>query len=444
MAKKLVVLGAGESGVGAAILASRKGYNVFVSDMGIIKAVYKEELNTNCIQWEEGTHTYDLIFGADEVVKSPGIPDNAPVIIKLHEIGIPVISEIEFAGRFTSAYKICVTGSNGKTTIVNWIHHIFKNAGVNVQLVGNVGRSFARSVADDNADVYIMELSSFQLDGMFEFKADVAVISNITPDHLDRYDYKFENYAASKFRILQNMGEEDYFIFCQDDSVIQEFLKHNLVNPLQVPFSIEKKNDIGAHLENDNMVLNVKTKITLGVNEIALGGKHNTYNSMAAGLSAMVFEIKNETIRQSLQDFTGVEHRLEKVAFVGGVEYINDSKATNINSTWYALDSMKKQTVWIAGGIDKGNDYKELLPLVEKKVKALICLGKDNEKLKSTYKGIIPVIVETQSMSEAVKTANILAIKGDAVLLSPACASFDLFNNYEDRGEQFKYQVRHL
>lgn len=442
--KKLVILGAGISGVGTAVLAQKKGYDVFVSDFGSIKEVYQNELHQLGIEFEEGKHTLENILQADEVVKSPGIADKLPVIVSIKEKNIPVISEIEFAARYTDAYKICITGSNGKTTIVSWIYHIFRKAGVNVKLVGNVGDSFARSVADDDVEVYILELSSFQLDGMYDFKADVAIISNITPDHLDRYDYSFIKYARSKFRILQNMTQNDFFIYCEDDKAITGNEEFNTTETIKLPFSIEKNVPKGAYCEDNKLVFNFKTGIEMDLNELALKGKHNTYNSMAAGLAAMVYEIKNETIRQSLADFTGVAHRLEKVAYVGGVEFINDSKATNINSTWFGLDSMRKPTVWIAGGIDKGNDYSELLNLVQEKVKVLICLGKDNEKLKKSFKGFIPTIIETNSMQEAVQSAYFLAKKGDAVLLSPACASFDLFANYEERGDMFKNEVKNL
>ncbi len=445
MQKKLVVLGSGESGVGAAILAKRIGYTVFVSDKGGIKEKYKNVLIQHNIQWEEGQHTETEIFSATEVVKSPGIPDNLPMIVALHEKGIPVISEIEFASRYTNAYKICVTGSNGKTTIVSWIYHIFKQAGIDVKLVGNVGKSFAWSLAEeDEAEVFVLELSSFQLDGMYDFKADVAIISNITPDHLDRYDYKFENYIASKFRILQNMSPSDLFIYNDDDKVIENYLQTHNVVPQKVPFSFTKPLEKGAFVKKGKMFFNVNSKMSMDLDDLTLKGRHNTYNSMAAGLSAMVYSIKKENVRRSLENFTGVEHRLEKVAHVRGVEYINDSKATNINSTWFALDSMKKNTIWIAGGVDKGNDYSELAGLVKDKVKALICLGVDNAKLKNAFADIVPVITETQSMKDAVKKAYELSDKGDTVLLSPACASFDLFANYEERGERFKEEVRHL
>lgn len=442
--KKLVVLGAGISGLGTAVLGQKEGYDVFVSDYGSIKEVYQSEMLQLGIEFEQGKHSMQKILSADIVVKSPGIADTIPLIKEIKDKDIQIISEIEFAAQFTDAYKICVTGSNGKTTIVTWIKHIFKKAGVKVKLVGNVGDSFARSVADDDVEVYVIELSSFQLDGMYDFKADVAIIANITPDHLDRYDYSFDKYARSKFRILQNMTKDDYFIFCEDDTVITNNEEFKTSDTVKLPFSIEKDLSKGAYCVDNKLVFNFKKGIEMDLNDLTLKGKHNSYNSMAAGLAAMVYEIKNDTIRQSLVDFAGVAHRLEKVAYVGGIEFINDSKATNINSTWFALDSMRKDTIWIAGGIDKGNDYAELLSLVQEKVKVLICMGKDNEKLKKAFHGFIPTIIETDSMQEAVQSAYFLSKKGDAVLLSPACASFDLFANYEERGDMFKNEVKNL
>lgn len=449
MKQRIVILGSGESGVGSAILAKQKGYDVFVSDKGLIKDKYEKPLQENGIAFEEGQHTEDLVLNATEVIKSPGIPEKADLVKKLREKNIPVVSEIEFAGRYTNAKKICITGSNGKTTTTMLTYHILKKAGYNVGLGGNVGKSFAYQVATENFDYYVLELSSFQLDDMYKFKADVAVLLNITPDHLDRYDYKFENYVKSKFRITQNQTETDAFVYCDDDIVMSEFMKHHQIKAEKVPFSIEHKIEgDGAYLNENQITLNYKNQnqnpLIMTIEQLALQGKHNVYNSMAASLAARIVDVRKETIRESLQDFQNVEHRLEFVASINGVEFINDSKATNVNSAWYALESMQKPTVWICGGQDKGNDYNELLDLVKHKVKAIVCLGVDNKKILKAFEGVVDTIVETKSAAEAVAASYKLAKKGEAVLLSPACASFDLFQNYEDRGMQFKAAVRSL
>ncbi|MBS1634793.1 MAG: UDP-N-acetylmuramoyl-L-alanine--D-glutamate ligase [Bacteroidetes bacterium] len=447
MNKRIVILGSGESGVGSAILAQAKGFDVFVSDKGIIKDKYKSVLQDHNIAFEDGTHTEDLILNADEIIKSPGIPSTVVLIKKAHEKNIPVISEIEFAGRYTQAKKICITGSNGKTTTTMLTYHILQKAGYRVGLGGNVGKSFAWQVATSQFDYYVLELSSFQLDDMYEFKADVAVLLNITPDHLDRYEYKFENYAKSKFRITQNQTPSDFFIYCADDPVIMEYIEKADVKAKRIPFSIKQT------LEGDSAYLENETQITLNYNQnplimtleqLALQGKHNVYNSMAASMAARIVDIRKDIIRESLQDFVNVEHRLEFVASINGIEFINDSKATNVNSAWYALESMQKPVVWIVGGQDKGNDYNELIDLVKEKVKAIVCLGVDNSKIIKAFSGVIDTIVETQSAKEAVDASYRLGKKGDVVLLSPACASFDLFQNYEDRGMQFKGAVRGL
>lgn len=449
MKQRLVILGSGESGVGSAILAKQKGYDVFVSDKGAIKEKYKKPLQENNIAFEEGQHTEDLILNANEVIKSPGIPEKAELVKKLRAKNIPVVSEIEFAGRYTNAKKICITGSNGKTTTTMLTYHILKKAGYNVGLGGNVGKSFAMQVATENYDYYVLELSSFQLDDMYEFKADVAVLLNITPDHLDRYDYKFENYTKSKFRITQNQTKTDAFVYCDDDEVMKEFMKHHDIKAQKVPFSIKHKIEgDGAYLNENQITLNYKNQnqnpLIMTIEQLALQGKHNVYNSMAASLAARIVDVRKETIRESLQDFQNVEHRLEFVASINGIEFINDSKATNVNSAWYALESMQKPTVWICGGQDKGNDYNELLDIVKHKVKAIVCLGADNKKIVDAFKGIVDTIVETNTAADAVAASYKLAKKGEAVLLSPACASFDLFQNYEDRGMQFKAAVRSL
>lgn len=448
MNKRIVILGSGESGVGSAILAQSKGFAVFVSDKGLIQEKYKSELVKHTIPFEEGKHTEELILNATEIIKSPGIPDNTQLILKAKEKNIPVISEIEFAGRFTDAKMICITGSNGKTTTTLLTYHIFKKAGYNVGLAGNVGKSLAYQVATENFDYYILELSSFQLDGMFDFKAYIAILLNITPDHLDRYDYKFENYTASKFRITQNQTADDYFIYCMDDLVMEEYMKINPVQAKKIPFSIKRPiQGDGAFLEENKITLNYNNNpkpLIMTIEQLALAGKHNVYNSMAASMAASIVDIRKDIIRESLEDFVNVEHRLEFVATVNGIEFINDSKATNINSAWYALESMQKPTVWIVGGQDKGNNYEELAELVNEKVKAIVCLGLDNKKIIKAFKNSVEMIMEATSATEAVAMAYKLASKDDVVLLSPACASFDMFKNYEDRGVQFKTAVRGL
>ena len=445
MKKRAVILGAAESGVGAAILARKQGFDVFVSDLGTIKDKYKSELTERQFEFEEGRHSEDQILNADVVIKSPGIPDKAPMIMKLKEKGIPVISEIEFAGRYTSAKKICITGSNGKTTTTLLIYHMFQKAGLNVGLAGNVGKSMAWQVAENDFDYYVIELSSFQLDGMYDFKADIAIMLNITPDHLDRYDYKMQNYIDSKFRVIQNQTDADFFIYCSDDPVVKAEMSKRKLAVRCIPFGLGSPPGEGAGITDNKMIINWEQNIfTMSILDIALQGSHNTYNSMAAGISGMVVNIRSEKIRESLADFKGVEHRLERFLKVHGIEFINDSKATNINSTWYALESMTQSTVWIVGGIDKGNDYSQLYELVKSKVKAIVCLGTDNSKILEAFKNVGINMVETQSMVDAVRSAYYLAKNGDTVLLSPACASFDLFENYEDRGRQFKQEVREL
>ncbi len=445
MNKRAVILGAAESGVGAAILARKQGFEVFVSDYGSIKDKYKQELIDRQFDFEEGKHSEEKILNADVVIKSPGIPEKAPIIKKLREKGVHIISEIEFAGEYTSAKKICITGSNGKTTTTLLTYHMFQKAGLNVGLAGNVGQSMAWQVAEKDFDYYVIELSSFQLDGMYDFKADIAVLLNITPDHLDRYEYKMQNYIDSKFRIAQNQTADDLFIYCSDDPVLNEEMAKRKLGAHCVPFGLGTPPAEGAGILNNNLIINWKqNNFTMSILDIALQGNHNTYNSMAAGISGMAVNIRNEKIRESLSDFSGVEHRLERFLKVHGIEFINDSKATNINSTWYALESMTQPTVWIVGGIDKGNDYSELYELVKTKVKAIVCLGKDNSKILQAFESVGIDMVETQSMADAVRSAYFLAKNGDTVLLSPACASFDLFENYEDRGHQFKQAVREL
>lgn len=444
--KRLVILGGGESGVGTAVLAQKKGFDVFLSDKGKIKDKYKDVLSKYGIEWEEEKHTENKILNADEVVKSPGIPDKAELIKTLHSKGIKVISEIEFAGRYTKAKIICISGSNGKTTTTLLIHHMMKKAGLNVGLGGNVGKSFAMQVAENDFEYYVLELSSFQLDGMFDFKADIAILLNITPDHLDRYDYKLENYAESKFRIIQNQTENDAFIYCIDDEVTMKTIKNIKINAKQYPFSIKQKVEIGAHLENNQLIINTNNTnpLFMTIQELALQGKHNIYNSMAAGVTGKLVDIRKETIRESLSDFHNIDHRLEVVGNVHGIEFINDSKATNVNSTWYALESMNNPVILILGGVDKGNDYSMLNDLVKAKVKAIICLGADNKKIIKAFSGMVDTILEATSAKEAVAQSYKIGKKGDTVLLSPACASFDMFENYEDRGTQFKQAVRAL
>lgn len=442
----LVVLGGGESGVGAAVLGKDKGFDVLVSDMGTIPAKYLKVLDEEHIEYEQGGHSADRIMTADVVIKSPGIPPTAPLVRALAEKGTPILSEIEFAGRYTDAKMVCITGSNGKTTTTLQTYHILKTAGINVGLAGNVGKSLALQVARDKHDVYVIELSSFQLENMYDFKANVAVILNITPDHMDRYDHKMENYIAAKFRILQNQTKEDFFIYWQDDPVVTNQISHIQIEAMQLPFG-EMREENSAAWVDDNNIIHFHTPMDVWEiprDRLSLPGLHNLYNSMAAGLSASLFNIKDESIRRSLEDFEAVEHRLEYVETIDGVRYINDSKATNVNSTWYALESMTTPTVLILGGKDKGNDYSEIENLVHDKVKAIVCMGKDNTKLLDFFTGKVPAIVDTHSMDEAVAECARLASEGDTVLLSPCCASFDLFTSYENRGDLFKEAVRRM
>ena len=458
MKKRIVILGAGESGAGAAVLAKRKGFDVFVSDKGKVEPGYRDLLQNENIEWEEAQHTEGRILEADEIIKSPGIPDTAGMVVKAREKNIPIISDIEFAGRYTNAKMIGITGTNGKTTTTLLTHHILEKAGLRAGLAGNVGKSFALQVAEDEKrpaaerkDHYVLELSSFQLDGMFDFRCNIAILTNITPDHLDRYDYKLENYVQSKFRILQNQEASDTFIYCADDALTMEHLPKAI--PSQTyPFSIKKKLDKGAWLERDEatqtesiiQILTHNKPFTMLIQDLALQGKHNIYNSMAAGIAARVLDLRNENVRESLSDFRNMEHRLEFVMSVHGIDFVNDSKATNINSTWYALESFNKPIVLILGGVDKGNDYAMLEDLIKQKVKAIVCLGLDTKKIHKAYKGMVQEIVDVTSASDAVKESYRLARQGDVVLLSPACASFDLFEDYEDRGRQFKAAVRAL
>ncbi|WP_290142966.1 UDP-N-acetylmuramoyl-L-alanine--D-glutamate ligase [Paramuribaculum intestinale] len=441
--KRLVVLGGGESGVGAAILGKDKGMEVFLSDFGQIPERYRQQLEAEGIEWEQGQHTLERILSADEVVKSPGIPPTAPVMKAIAEKGIPVISEIEMAGRFTDAKMVCITGSNGKTTTTLLTYHILREAGINVGLAGNVGRSLALQVARTPHDVYVIELSSFQLENMYEFKANIAVMLNITPDHLDRYDYKMDNYVKAKFRIIRNLTSEDAFIFWQDDPTIQRQLEQIATEARLFPFAEHEEHQSHAWVDDAGELVfdTSETSLKMPRAELSLNGLHNLYNSMAAGLSACLLDIKKEDIRRALSDFEGVEHRLEPAGTVDGVRYINDSKATNVNSCWYALESMPKGTVLILGGKDKGNDYSEIEPLVREKVKAIVCMGKDNSILISYFGGIVDQIRDTHSLDEAMAACREIARPGDTVLLSPCCASFDLFSSYEDRGRQFKQAV---
>jgi UDP-N-acetylmuramoylalanine--D-glutamate ligase len=442
--KHIAILGAGESGVGAAILAKKMGWNVFVSDFGAIKDEFKTELTVNGFEWEEGKHSEERILNADLVIKSPGIPDKAPLIKKLREKGVKIISEIEFGGYYSNAKTIAITGSNGKTTTTMLTYHILKKAGINVGLAGNVGKSFAKQIAEENFDWYVLELSSFQLDDMFDFRADIAILTNITPDHLDRYNYEMQNYVDSKFRILQNQTNNDWFIYNFDDPIIQAEVEKRLINAKTAPFSLVKEQEVGGFADEQQITININEQLTMSIHDLALKGKHNTQNSLASGIASRILEIRKEVVRESLEDFVNVEHRLEFVAKVHGIEFINDSKATNVNSTWFALESMEQPTVWIVGGVDKGNDYSELTDLVRDKVKAIICLGVDNKKLIESFTGVVDTIVEARSAMEAVAYGYRLAKKDETVLLSPACASFDLFENYEDRGNQFKEAVRSL
>ncbi|MGB1268260.1 MAG: UDP-N-acetylmuramoyl-L-alanine--D-glutamate ligase [Flavobacteriaceae bacterium] len=441
---RLVVLGGGESGVGTALLAKQKGYEVFVSDIGAVNKKYKQVLVNNAIEWEELQHTKAKIINADIVVKSPGIPDTVPLVQELLQKGISVISEIEFAAQYTKATLVGITGSNGKTTTTLLTHHLLKDE-LNVGIAGNIGDSFAKQVAEKNFDNYVLELSSFQLDGIDCFKPYIAVITNLSEDHLDRYDYKYENYIASKFRITKNQTADDYLIYDADDVEIEKYLMSHNVKATLIPFSLHKKLKEGVCLDNENIKLTIKQEtLTMPVKDLALEGKHNVKNAMASAAVAKLLKIRKATIRESLSNFQGVEHRLEHVLKIQNVQYINDSKATNVNAVFYALDSMQAPTVWIVGGVDKGNDYTDLLSLVNEKVKAIICLGADNHKIKSVFQNTVETLVEARSMSEAVKLAYNLSEKGDNVLLSPACASFDLFENYEDRGRQFKEAIRKL
>ncbi|MBG6110325.1 UDP-N-acetylmuramoylalanine--D-glutamate ligase [Flavobacterium sp. CG_9.10] len=442
---RLVILGGGESGIGTAILGKKKGYDVFVSDFGKIKANYKEVLIINGIAWEEEQHTEALILNADVVMKSPGIPEKSPIVKKLIEKGIAVISEIEFAAPFTDATIIGITGSNGKTTTTMLAYHLLKSAGLNVGLGGNIGKSFAWLVADNKFDSYVLELSSFQLDGIKDFKPHIAIITNISPDHLDRYEYKYENYIDSKFRITMNQTEEDYLIYDADDEAIAGWFKTHTTKAKLIPFSLTKTFSEGAYIKNNKMEITInQEEFKMDTEHIALEGKHNMKNAMAATSVAKLMQIRKSTIRESLSNFQGVEHRLEKVLKIQNVQYINDSKATNVNATFFALDSMNTPTVWIVGGVDKGNDYNELMSLVREKVKAIICLGVDNKKIIDVFGNVVDIMVEVDNMNDAVKMAQRLTEKGDTVLLSPACASFDLFENYEDRGNQFKQAVKNL
>ena len=442
---RIVVLGGGESGVGSAVLAKVKGFDVFLSDMGKVSEEYASILNEWNIPFEQGKHSEELILNADEVIKSPGIPSTAPMVQKIEGCGINVISEIEFAGRYDSAKKICITGSNGKTTTTSLIYHLLQQAGLNVGLGGNIGKSYAYQVATEKYDIYVLELSSFQLDNVYDFKADIAIITNITPDHLDRYGHDMENYVKAKFRITRNMSSDDCFIFCSDDEITINHLNQIVVKAQKLPFTQKTEVSQGAFLKEDRMVVRYKEdECDMFLQELALGGRHNVYNSMAAAIAAKVMDIDNESIRNGLSTFQAVEHRLEKVLSIGVVLYINDSKATNVDAAWYALECQTRPVVWIVGGTDKGNDYSSLVPLAQEKVKAMICMGLDNSKFHTSFEGIVPEIHDVTSAKDAVELAHKLAAAGDVVLLSPCCASFDLFKNYEDRGRQFKEAVRKL
>ena len=442
---RIVVLGGGESGVGSAVLAKVKGHDVFLSDMGKISDDYAAVLKRWDIPFEQGGHTEGLILNADEVIKSPGIPSTAPMVKKITENGIGVISEIEFAGRYDSAKKVCITGSNGKTTTTSLVYHLLKQAGMNVGLGGNIGKSYALQVATEKYDIYVLELSSFQLDNVYDFKADIAIITNITPDHLDRYGHNMENYVKAKFRITRNMSSEDCFIFCSDDEITIRHLDQIVMKAQKLPFTQKDVVEQGAFVSEDRMIVRYKDdECDMYLQELALGGKHNVYNSMAAALAAKVMDIDNEAIRSGLATFQAVEHRLENVLSIKDVLYINDSKATNVDAAWYALECQTRPVVWIVGGTDKGNDYASLIPLAKEKVKAMICMGLDNRNFHESFEGVVPEIHDVTSAKDAVKLAHSLAVSGDVVLLSPCCASFDLFKNYEDRGRQFKDAVRNL
>ena len=442
---RVVVLGGGESGVGSAVLAKVKGFDVFLSDMGKLSEKYVSMLEEWEIPYEQGCHSEELILNADEIIKSPGIPETAPMVQKVLDKGIGVISEIEFAGRYDSAKKVCITGSNGKTTTTSLIYHLLQQAGLNVGLGGNIGKSYAYQVATEKFDIYVLELSSFQLDNVYDFKADIAVITNITPDHLDRYNYDMENYVKAKFRITRNMDKDDCFIFCSDDEITVNHLNKIVVKAQQLPFTQKTEVEQGAFVRNDNIIVRYKEQeCDMFIQELALGGKHNVYNSMAAALAAKAMEIDNEAIREGLATFQAVEHRLEKVLSIKDVLYINDSKATNVDAAWYALECQTRPVVWIVGGTDKGNDYSTLIPLAQEKVKAIICMGLDNQKIHDAFGSIVSEMYDVTSAQDAVQKAHSIAESGDVVLLSPCCASFDLFKNYEDRGRHFKEAVRNL
>ena len=442
---RVVVLGGGESGVGSAVLAKVKGFDVFLSDMGKLSEKYVAMLEEWNIPYEQGRHSEELILNADEVIKSPGIPETAPMVQKIMEKGIGVISEIEFAGRYDSAKKVCITGSNGKTTTTSLIYHLLQQAGLNVGLGGNIGKSYAYQVATEQHDIYVLELSSFQLDNVYEFKADIAIITNITPDHLDRYNYNMENYVKSKFRITRNMSSEDCFIFCSDDEITVNHLNQIVVKAQKLPFTQKGEVAQGGFVKEDKMIVRYKEQeCDMYLQELALGGKHNIYNSMAAAIAAKAMDIDNAVIRNGLATFQAVEHRLEKVLSIRDVLYINDSKATNVDAAWYALECQTRPVIWIVGGTDKGNDYSSLMELAREKVKAIICMGVDNAKIHAAFEGVVPHMCDVTSAQDAVKMADSLASAGDVVLLSPCCASFDLFKNYEDRGRQFKEAVRNL
>ncbi len=445
--KHIAILGAGESGIGAAILAKKQGWEVFVSDKGSIDEKYKEKLKELGVKWEEGQHSKDEILNSDIIVKSPGIPDSIPLIKKAKDKGIKVISEIEFAGYYNKAKTICITGSNGKTTTALWLHHILKKAGINVGLAGNIGDSFAKQVATEEHDWYVLELSSFQLDGMYDFKADISIILNITPDHLDRYEYKMQNYIDSKFRIIQNQTTSDWVILDFDDPILQKEVENRNITPKIAWFSYGTEQEQGGYIKNKEFIINInnpKNQFNMSIHDLALKGKHNAKNALAASIASRILDIRKEVVRESLMDFTNVEHRMEFVASVHGIEFINDSKATNVNATWFALESIEKPIIWVAGGVDKGNDYSQLKELVKDKVKAIICLGENNQKIIEEFKDDVDTILEAKSAIEAVAYGYQLGKKGDTVLLSPACASFDLFENYEHRGKEFKKAVRSL
>ncbi len=442
MQKRIAILGGGESGVGTALLAAKQGYDVFVSDGGSVKPKYEQVLKENNIAFESGKHTEALILNADVVMKSPGIPHKAPVVKKLIEKGVRIVSEMEFAAPFTKAQIIGITGSNGKTTTTALTYHIMKNAGLKVGLGGNIGKSFAWQVATEEHDFYVLEISSFQLDDVQTFRPNVSVLTNITPDHLDRYNYELQNYVEAKFNIAKYQNERDYFIYCADDEITMQNIARYPIKAQKIPFSLDKELAEGGFVKNETIIINHQTtQFTMSTSELGIKGRHNVYNSLAAGIVANVYGLRKEEIRQSLSDFKSLEHRMESVTKVRGIEFINDSKATNVNSTWYALESMSKPVIWIAGGIDKGNDYSVLVPLVQKRVKALICLGADNTPLHSAFGKCVDIMVNTSNMHDAVRMAYQLGNPGDVVLLSPACASFDLFENFEDRGRKFKDEV---